>query len=174
MNKLCKIALISGSVVVVSGLALSIKSAGNNDPKATAVDSPIVQQLENHEQRLGAAEGNIKSLQDNTTVSATPPSTQTNSDNSNVIVSPAVPSVITEPKPSPVFVTNFEQIPVDENNTDCKYTYSDGTFYTFRWKVINPQGAWVTDGFGQNGHWSKTTSISGTCNNESLGQQKPN
>lgn len=39
----------------------------------------------------------------------------------------------------PVVVTSFREVVIDEQNSDCEYTYSDGSTSSFHWKSWDPQ-----------------------------------
>src|SRR5690606_16567485 len=122
--------------------------------------------LDNHEDRITNAEGDITSLQDQT---GSTPSTE------RVVVREVAPKPITvSDEPEPIVVVSYKQIPLDGGNVDCEYTYSDGTKYRWNWKKVNPQGAWVTDGSGNNGHWVASTNTKGVCDNSAIGKIKTN
>lgn len=169
---------IPAAAVLVAGTIVGI--VANNNPPTTGADtSPVVQTLTNHEVRIRNAENNIKALQgatstpdspNNATVPASSPVTDGNV--SQGIVSPTAASTSTPSAAPSVTVTAFKEIVLDADTSDCVYTYSDGTTYQFHWKTSNPQGSWMTDGVGQNGHWVKTVQTSGYCDQRAIGQQK--
>lgn len=160
-------------ITFVTILALAGGVFALNNPQPTkAVDSPLVtqvdnqgKQLANHEARISNTENDVKDLQTNTNTA--PSSNRT-----------AVPDAAPQPTPqtpvlppAPITVSAFEIIPSGPNS-DCKLTYTDGTTYQWNWKVINAQGAWQTDGNGQNGHWVQTTQINGQCDQSVIGREK--
>lgn len=166
--------------VLVAGTIAGIVATSNNPSKTGADTSPVVQQLSNHEARIKNAESNIKDLQAKTgtptsssqvdvpvapsstdLAAATAPTTSTSATSADTPSAPATPTVV-----------SYREIPLDADNSDCEYTYSDNTTYRFAWKRTNEQGAWVTDGAGQNGHWVKSTQTNGYCDDKAIGRPK--
>lgn len=144
----------------------------DTSPLVTEVDQQN-DKLNNHEARISNLETDTRTLQANTN---TQPST-------NKVAVPTVRSANTTSNASqtaslpaetvaPVTVTAFREIVIDADTSDCEYTYSDGSTSVFHWKTSNPQGSWVTDSSGQNGHWVKATHISGICDNKAIGTAK--
>lgn len=136
------IAVVSG--LVVGGLGVTRSEAAMDwlglEQKLTNHD----EQLNNHDDRITNVENDVEKVQEET---------QTAPSSEKVVVREVVtenPTVQNEPEaesdpapaPKPVVVTAFEQVPVDANRTDCKYTFSDGTTKTTVWKVtsVNAQG----------------------------------
>ena len=169
-----KIIIAVATLSVIGGFT----SSALNAPTTEATDEPpIVKEverqgevLENHEGRITNAENDVKALQDNT---STAPATE-RVVVKEVLTQPTQPTQtqIAQPEqPAPIVVVAYEQIPTGET-ADCKYTYSDGTTYQWNWKTINPQGSWVTDGVGQNGHWVTTTNTSNYCDQRAIGLPK--
>ena len=169
--------LITAAVVIA--LAGGIALAASPEP-SKATDSPVATKLNehddklaNHEARITNVENDVKVVQDKT---ATAPSDKrvdvpavptNNQEQGGVSISTRVP----EPKPT---VVSFEEVPVDNLNTDCKLTYSDGSTYVWRWMVINPHGSWQTDGVGQNGKWIETKNTLNRCDDTVVGKEKIN
>lgn len=132
-------------------------------------EPPIVQEvrhqgevLDNHEDRITNNEADIADLQSNTNTAPSP---------TRVIVrevttpEPTEPlSTPVEPEPEPIVVTAYEQIPMNtgynNEDMDCKYTYSDGTTYQWHWKTVE---------FNQ----VKITHTNGYCDNRVIGYIKP-
>lgn len=170
-----KAAILATSVITLGALGGTAATV-QNKPSAGADTSPIVTTLDNHETRIKNAENNIKDLQVKTN---TPASTgnQTvpvvNTQTSDTSAATTISTPVTD-TPEPVVVTAFREIVLDNDTSDCEYTYSDGTTYQFHWKTTNPQSSWQTDGQGQNGHWAATISKSGTCSDKAVGQLKIN
>jgi hypothetical protein len=160
------------AVIVSSVLLIGITTgiAVLNGPQPTkAVDSPLTTQVDqqskelaNHEARITNTENNVKDLQTNT--NTTPSTNQVAVPDATPTPTPTAPVV----EPTQVTVVSYKQIPVD-NGTDCEFTYSDGTTYTWHWQTVNPHGSWQTSGDGSNGHWVSTTSTSGDCDSTSIG-----
>lgn len=71
-----------------------------------------------------------------------------------------------------VVVTAYKEIVIDADNSDCEYTYSDGTTYRFHWKTTNSKGSYITDGNGNNGRWTKTLLYQGDCSDKVIGKPK--
>jgi hypothetical protein len=103
------------------------------------------------------------------TVTATQPTTTT--------VKTGVQTSVTTTDPV-VTVTAYEQIPTDAlGDIDCKLSYSDATTYQWHWQTIDPNGSWVTDGSGQNGHWvaaTETYGPYGKCDRSLIGMLEAN
>lgn len=134
------------------------------DKASTTETTPLVQQVErqeevldNHEARITNVESDVSDLQTNT---GTAPSIQR----------VEVPVVTTEPvqslepvaEPEPVTVVSYRQIPVEgTEDTDCEYTYSDGTTYRWNWKTVTWDNSF------------KKTNITGYCDDTALGKEKP-
>jgi hypothetical protein len=164
-----KQAVIITGAIVIGGAVAGVSALTSSQPTSASGTTPIEQQVDkntselaNHDARITNNENDIKDLQSNT---GTPVSTN------NV----AVPSSTPTPQVAipAVTVTAFEQVPLDAINIDCKYTYSDGTTYQWHWQATNPHGSWVTDSFGNNGHWVASTSTTGACDQSAIGQAKP-
>lgn len=145
--------------------------------KLTGADtSPVVTELSNHEARLKNAENNIKDLQAKTNTpdsasNVTVPQSAVATDSDVTSTGTSVSTPVT-PVDNPVVVTAFREVVLDADNSDCEYTYSDGTTYQFHWKTTNPKGSWITDGQGQNGHWEKSIATNGYCSDKALGLPK--
>jgi hypothetical protein len=152
--------------------------------KTAAVDSPIVQtvntqstKLANHEARIKNAESNIRDLQIKTGTPISQQAVVVPADDSGTIApvsssSAVVPDAAPVETAPAVTVTAYKEIVLDADNSDCEYTYSDGSKSVFRWKTTNPQGSWQTDGQGNNGHWVKSVSYHNFCDDKALGLVK--
>lgn len=157
-------------LTVVSSIALTTLVTGvvyaNLNPIEATVESPIIQEvkhqgevIDNHEARLTNVEKDIDKLQQNTN---TPPAS--NKVSVPAVVTPPPEQPIEEPtqveqKPDPVTVVSYTQIP-DGENTDCQYTYSDGTTYIWDWETVE---------------WNQGTRIghrSGICDYRAIGKVK--
>lgn len=139
--------------------------------------SPLVSEVDQHEVRISNAENNIRALQTATNTPDNPSNAPVPVVNSTVATggvtqSNSLNSAVVADTPEPVTVVAYKEIVIDADTSDCEYTYSDGTTHRFQWKTTNPQGSWVTDGSGNNGHWVKTTSMNGFCSEKALGQVK--
>lgn len=172
MNKR-KAIIITGSVLllgVTGGVAANM--AGNKTVGAGT--SPLVTQVDNHETRISNAENNIRTLQTATNTPDNPSNAPVPTVNSPIVGSTTSNSVSTPVLETtvPVTVTGYREIIIDPDTSDCEYTYSDGTTYRFPWKSTNPQGAWIMDGGGQNGHWQPAISKAGFCDNRAIGMFK--
>lgn len=158
-------------ITVVSSIALTTLVTGvvyanlNPSEASTTEVTPIVQQvdrheseLDNHEARITNVEADVSDLQANTN---TAPSVQRVE-----VPEPTAPTPEPQPEPTPepepVTVVSYRQIPVEgTEDTDCEYTYSDGTTYQWHWqKVHYNQG-------------TKFTNTSGYCDDRALGKVKP-
>lgn len=163
------------SVLVTSAFLLaSFATFGVLDkaPATKADTSPLIQEVNNHEVRIGNAEKNIRDLQTKTN---TPPASDTISTDTPTNSPITDNTMATQSEPStPPTVVSYKEIVIDSGTSDCEYTYSDGSTYTFHWKNTNPEGSWVTDGQGQNGHWVASTNYSGYCDDRALGWPKAN
>lgn len=167
------------SVIVLGVIGGTVAQVTNND-NAKATTSPLVQEvndhsskLNNHEARIQNLEGDTKDLQARTgttpsTNRVAVPTASTAPANTN-LTDNSTSGATTTPT---VVVTAYREIVIDADNSDCEYTYSDGTTYRFSWKKTNPQGAWVTDGSGQNGHWQKSINTVGYCDQRAIGMTK--
>lgn len=117
------------------------------------------EQLDNHEARIDNTEADVEVVQQATNT----PAAQ-NRQNVPQVTTPnpaPAPSPTPQPTPPPVTVNAYEAIVVDENNTDCKWTYTDGTTNTFRWK------SYSTNSQGQ-----KVGTINNYCDGRAIGQIK--
>lgn len=163
-------AIVLTSTVVILGVVAGV--ASQTQPNEAGADtSPITTTLDNHEKRITNAENNIKVLQTATGSSDSPDNVPVPAVVTNTSTTSTATTTQTSPTPG-VTVTSFREIVLDASTSDCEYTYSDDTTYQWHWKTINPQGAWVTDGSGQNGHWQQTTQVMGECSDKALGQLK--
>lgn len=173
MHSIIKKRYIAGTSVLIAGAVAGVMAL-SSPQSAHATDSPLTtevsnqsKELANHEARITNTESNVADLQAKTGTPAS--STQT-------VVPDADPNPAQTPDPTPVPVTvvSYQQIPLDDQgNTDCQYTYSDGTTYQWHWKTYNPQGSWQVNGNPLNGyHWVPTTSTSGTCDDSVIGWTK--
>jgi hypothetical protein len=166
--------LLTGATILTLGTIGSTMVIKYSKP-AEAGTSPLVTQVDNHEARIKNLESNVSAIQTRT---GTPPSSNqvdvpvVNSTSPTPTDSTSSPSTDTAPVESAPVVTAYKEIVIDADNSDCEYTYSDGTTKVFHWKTTNPKGAWVTDSSGQNGHWVKTTSQNGFCDQRAIGQSK--
>jgi hypothetical protein len=176
-----KAGLITG--VIVLGLVGGVSAEMVNKPKAGADTSPIVTEIDNHEDRLKNHEARISNLETDTRTLQTNTNTQPSPNKVDPPVvrdvtpnsSPTSASTTTTTSDTPaVVVTSYREIVIDADTSDCEYTYSDGTTYQFHWKTTNPHGAWVTDGNGNNGHWQASVNKSGYCDSKALGLPKAN
>lgn len=128
------------------------------------------EQIDNHEARITNNENDISDLQDNT---STPPRSS-RVDVPSVTTPPAEPLPASseteptpqpepEPEPEPIVVVSYEQVPMNtgynNEDMDCKLTYSDGTTYQWHWKVVS---------FNQ----TKITNTYGTCDPSVIGRNK--
>jgi hypothetical protein len=174
MKQLLKSKLLIGTtLVLLTSATVVTATVGNPKPTSATEVTPLVTevnqhaaQLDNHEARIGNAENNIKDLQAKTN---TAPS----------VSNQAVPAPVSTPTatsaPTPITVASFTQIPLDNTgNIDCSYIYSDGTTYQWHWQTVTPQGTWVTDGVGQNGHWVASTQTNNNCSKVVIGTVKTN
>lgn len=168
-SKRVVLAIVASTLVATAG----VSAYTVNQTSTASEETPIVkevnrqgEQLDNHEGRITNAESDIGALQQNT---GTAPSTT----RVEVSPTPAPSTQISAPVAKPT-VVSYSKIVIDTNNTDCKYAYSDGTVYQWRWQTINPQGSWVTDGNGNNGHWVATTNTTGNCSATAIGGPKVN
>jgi hypothetical protein len=118
---------------------------------------PSDQTLKNHEARIANLESDIRTL---LTATRTQP-------NPNKIPVPSAP-----PDTSDIVVTAYQEIVIDDNTSDCEYTYSDGTKKRFHWKTTDVKGSWQTDNAGQNGHWIPVINFRGKCDDSALGLPK--
>lgn len=175
-----KILLIIGAIITLTGIGAVSALTSSNSTSATE-ETPLVKDvrhqgevLDNHEARITNNENDVSELQKNT---GTAPST------TRVeipVPSPYPGTEQPEPTPAPtppaapIIVSRYEIIDLGGGNVDCKLTYSNGTNYQWHWQTVNPQGAWVTDGQGQNGHWQVATNTSGICDQRTIGQPKVN
>lgn len=86
------------------------------------------------------------------------------------------PSKATDTAPAPkqtATVTAYQRIQIAVNgDTDCRFTYSDGTTFQWHWQTVNEHGSWVTDSSGNNGHWVASTTESGVCDQSTIGKAK--
>ena len=126
---------------------IGVATALSNPEPTKATDSPLVQQVDNHEARITNTENDVEDLQTKTN---TPPST-TRVNVPSVTTSVSTPTEPTVPPPS-VLVVAYEKIPVNDTDIDCQLTYSDGTTYKWHWKTYNQ--------------------INNSCNNDWIGTQK--
>lgn len=160
-----KLLLTSLASVLTIG-AVSGAVALNSTPQHVGADTSIVQtqldaqnkELANHEARITTNESNIQAVADKTstpTASAPTTSVSTNTSTQAVLAEQT-------PAPTPVTITAVDQIPLDDKNIDCKYTYSDGTSYQWHWKTNKTAGQTV------NG----LSVTYGTCDNSSIGSVK--
>lgn len=156
--------LIAGAIGATVALNQPEKTGADTSPITTQLDSQS-KELANHEARITNNENNISALDKNT---GTPTTTIVDVPSQ----APATTVPDPAPAPTPVTVTAFQQVPLTDGNTDCILTYSDGTTYQWHWEVINPQGSWVTNGVGQNGHWVTTTQTASTCDPSVVGTAK--
>ena len=120
------------------------------------------QQLDNHDDRITNVEKDVETVQENT---ATPPATERVVVREVVTQNPAVANTPEPeaPKPAPAKVTAITKVVIDENRTDCKYIYSDGTTEVVKWK-------WSFI----NSHGLQQTNTEGFCDSSVIGQEKPN
>lgn len=175
-----KLALVTG--VVTLALVGAVVAATQPDSTG-ATDSPIVdqvnrqeQELANHDARITNTENDVKDLQGNTNTAPSTVRVEVPAKPASLANTPASnPGTQSTPaesgEPNPVTVTAYEKIP-DGNDIICKLTYSDGSTSQRKWQTTNPQGAWIEDGQGQNGHWQATTTTSGNCDDTLLGTIK--
>jgi hypothetical protein len=156
-KKLITLSTVTVLGVVGGGSALMLPS----DTSATE-ETPLVKQVEeqgakldNHETRITSTEQAVTDMNSTIgTATHSAPQLPTSS-----------PTATASPAPAPVVVTSTRQVPIENSqNIDCEVTYSDGTVERWSWKVINSQGSWMLDEATQQGHWAKTTQISGSCN----------
>lgn len=165
LNK--KIALVTG--VVVLGSIGGVSASMANQPKTGADTSPIVTEVDNHEDRLKNHEARISNLETNQRVLQTNTNTQSSP---NTVAVPTVRDVTASTTTSTataapsvdtpaVTVTAYKEIPLDADNSDCEYTYSDGTTYRFHWKTV-----------AHTGSGEKAIQTSGFCDDRALGQSK--
>lgn len=177
MKKKLIITIVASVLTIGTISAMAI----NVNPSETGADtSPVVTELDNHEVRIKNAENNIKDLQTKTNTPDSSANTSVPVVNST-ITSPATSSTdsgsaatVDSTPPSTPVVVSYREIPISDGNSDCEYTYSDSSTYQFAWKRTNPQGSWVTDGNGNNGHWVAVTNTTGKCDSSVLGKPKTN
>ncbi len=154
------IPLVSG--LIIGGVTMT-KGQADNVP-------PIVQEvthqgevLENHEARITNTENDVKDLQTNTQTAPSPTRVVVNEVTTPPASQPLYTEPVTQPTPEPappVVVTSYRKIVVDEYQTDCELTYSDGT--TYRW-------AWETTEYNQG---TKITHHSDICDDSIIGSRK--
>lgn len=145
--------------IVLTTLATSVAYANLNPYVASTTEQPpIIQQVEKHEAELDNHEARITNVESDVS------DLQTNTNTAPSVQRVEVPVVVT-PQPEPVAVTvvSYRQIPVEgTEDTDCEYTYSDGTTYRWRWETVEwNQG-------------SKQSHRSGYCNDNAIGMTKVN
>lgn len=173
MNKR-KAIIITGSVLILGVIGGGAASMAGNKTVGAGT-SPLVSEVDQHEVRISNAENNIRTLQTATNTPDNPSNAAVPTVNSPIGGSTGTTSTASTPVLEvtvPVTVTAFKEIVIDADTSDCEYTYSDGTTYRFPWKTTNPQGAWVMDGSGQNGHWQATVNKNGFCSDKAIGLLK--
>lgn len=161
------LAVVSG--LVVGGLGVTRSEAAMDwlglEQKLTNHD----EQLANHDDRIANVEKDVDKVQENT---QTAPSTEkvivreVQTPNPTVTNAPEpadAPAPTLTPKPQPVKVTAFQVIPSGQE-FNCKYTYSDGTSRTFRWKWYST--AQTSDGPVQ------AVNQNGYCDSQAIGLMK--
>ena len=124
------------------------------------------EQIDNHENRISNTESDVKAVQEATN---TAPSTErvivrevtTSQPASSSDSTTSEPQPTSTPAPEPVTVVAYEEVPMGDE-VHCKYTYSDGTTYTFRWK-------W----YGTTREGRPVTYTHNACDQSIVGQQKP-
>ena len=157
------VAVTSG--LVVGGLGVSKSEAALDwlglEQKLANHD----EQLENQNDRINNTEKDVSDLQTNTN---TAPSTTKTVVKEVVTQNPTLtqqPTPSTPPTaPTPITVTNYEVIP-NGDEFNCKYTYSDGTTYTFRWK-------WSSTISSSQGPVQTINTSGDFCDNRAIGQNK--
>lgn len=138
--------LVAG--VVVAGTVIGV-AALNSPDKTDATDSPLVTQvdqqekkLNNHEARITNTENDVKDLQNKTNTSPSTVRVEVPASQSSPAPTPSAP--VSDAK-TPIKVVSYRQIPLDNGDIDCEYTYADGTKYRWNWK-ISSQGSLVMVG----------------------------
>lgn len=127
------LAVVSG--LVVGGLGITRSEAAMDwlglEQKLENHD----QQLDNHDDRITNVEKDVETVQEKT---ETPPAPERVVVREVVTQNPTAtntPEPTPAPEPKPAKVVQAEKIVVDENRTDCKYTYSDGATKQFAWET---------------------------------------
>ncbi len=153
------------STLVVAALHFN-KGGASSEPPIVQEVKHQGQVLNNHEDRITNTEKDVTDLQNKT---QTPPSSTRTvvrevtipSATEPLTIPTQTPNPTPSPAPSPVIVTAYNRIPVQgSENTDCRFTYSDGT--TLQW-------LWETVTYNQG---TKITNRGGVCDNSVIGSIK--
>lgn len=159
------ITLAVASGLVVGGMGVTRSEAAMDwlglEQKLTNHD----EQLANHDDRIANVEKDVEKVQEETNVApATEKVIVREVQTSNPTVTNTLePAPAPAPKPSApelALITAFQVVEIDETRKDCKYTYSDGTSKTFKWRWSR-----TVDGVTQ-------TRTSGYCDSTVVGQPK--
>jgi len=173
MNKR-KAIIITGSIVILGVIGGGVANMAGSKTVGAGT-SPLITEVDQHEVRISNAENNIRALQTKTNTPDNPSNAPVPTVNSSIATNTATSNSVAAPVLEvtvPVTVVAYKEIVIDADTSDCEYTYSDGTTYRFPWKTTNPQGAWITDGSGQNGHWQPAINKNGFCDNRAIGMYK--
>lgn len=168
-----KVAITTLSIVsLITVATIAISNVHSKQPTISSV-YPSSAILTNAKKSLSSGSTTVTSVPEATVTSNQPVVSSKQKVNKTMQSTPISSSTVVPAPQSPVTVTNYSVIPLDDiGNQDCVYTYSDGTTYQFRYQTINPQGSWITDGQGKNGYWAPTIHTDGICDDSVIGQLK--